>query len=134
MKLVVITALALLGCKDDKPREAPAPQPAPPPATAVDAQPQGPDLCKLGSTAVDQATCAKPETKQTLLKAKKSLDGVVQTVGQTSADPVQFQVMCAQLVLAIERDAKKADCTLAISDAQRAEMMAVLDAWYGRRT
>jgi len=132
-----IVLVALLACKGDKPREqAPAPAPASgsAPAIVVDAAPTVPTLCQLGATAVDKATCPTPEVRANLAKAKKSLDGIVQTVGQAAADPEQFQVMCAQLVLAIERDAKKAGCTLAISDVERKDMMAILDTWFARRT
>ena len=135
MKRAVVL-VALLACKSDKP--APAPSPGSVVAVAdaaivVDAA-GVPEICKHGVAAIDKATCAKPEVRANLEQAKKSLDGVVQTVGQTAADPVQFQVMCAQLLLAIERDAKKLGCTLAIDDAQRTEMMATLDTWYARRT
>jgi hypothetical protein len=138
MKRAVVL-VAILACKSDKP--APAP---PPPVVAGDAAvavvadaaaaAAVPEICKHGVVAIDSATCPSPEIRAQLMLAKKSLDGVVQTVGQTSADPVQFQVMCAQLLLAIERDAKKLGCTLAIEDAQRTEMMATLDSWFARRT
>lgn len=129
-----IVLVVLLACKGDKPREqSPAPASGSAPVVVVDAA-TIPTLCMLGATAVDNATCPTPEVRANLAKAKKSLDGVVQTVGQAAADPEQFQVMCAQLVLAIERDAKKAGCTLAITDAQRKDMMAVLDTWFARRT
>jgi len=133
MKRVVITVALLASCKD-KPREQP---PAPTPGSAAvvaDAAPPSLDICKIGVAAIEKATCPTPEVRENLMKAKKSLDGVVQTVGQAQADPVQFQVMCAQLLLAIERDAKKAGCTLAVDAQQRTDIMATLDAWYARRT
>ena len=42
--------------------------------------------------------------------------------------------MCAQMVLAIEQDAAKLGCTVPIDAAQRTEITALLDAWYGQRT
>lgn len=130
MKPTLILVVALVACKGDNQRQTPTPGSAVVIADASAAL----DICKLGGAAVDAATCPSPEVRADLMKAKKALDGVVQTVGQTAADPVQFQVMCAQLLLAIERDAKKAGCTLSISDAQRSELMATLDAWFARRT
>jgi hypothetical protein len=131
-----LVLVLLLACKSDKPAPAPAPASgtAVAPAPADAAAPAAPDTCKLGAAAIDGATCPTPEVRATLVAMKKSLDGVVQTVGQAAADPQQFSVMCAQLLLAIERDAKKQGCTLALPDDKRAEMMSVLDAWYARRT
>jgi hypothetical protein len=133
MKRAVVL-VALLACKSDKPAPAPTPPVVVSDAVVVDAAPAVPEICKHGAAAIDNATCPSPEVRASLMQAKKSLDGVVQTVGQTAADPVQFQVMCAQLFLAIERDAKKLGCTLAIDDARRADMMTTLDGWYARRT
>jgi hypothetical protein len=103
-------------------------------AVVVDAAPVLPEICRHGAAAIDNATCPSPDVRASLMQAKKSLDGVVQTVGQTAVDPMQFQVLCAQLVLAIERDAKKLGCTLAIEPAHRTEMTSTLDTWYARRT
>ena len=135
MKRAVVV-LALIACKSDKPAPAPAPGSAPAVAVADAAAPDagGLDICKLGTTALDTATCPTPEVRAQLAQAKKSLDGVVNTVGQTSVDAAQFQIMCAQLLIAIERDAKKLGCTLSIEEARRAEIMTALDAWYARRT
>jgi hypothetical protein len=129
-----LVLVLLLACKSDKPAPAPGPASAVAPAVADAAAPAAPDTCKLGAAAIDGATCPTPEVRATLVAMKKSLDGVVQTVGQAAADPQQFSVMCAQLLLAIERDAKKQGCTLAVPDDKRAEMMTVLEAWYARRT
>lgn len=135
MKAALVLVL-LLGCKSDKPAPAPAPASgtAPAPAPPDAAAPAAPDTCKLGAAAIDGATCPTPEIRAALLKMKTSLDGVVSTVGQAAADPQQFAVMCAQLLLAIERDAKKQGCTLALADAQRGELVKTLEAWYARRT
>ena len=132
MKRAVVL-VALLACKSDKPAPAPVRIGIAADA-AIDAAPVLPEICRHGAAAIDSATCPSPEVRANLMQAKKSLDGVVQTVGQTAVDPVQFQVLCAQLLLAIERDAKKLGCTLSIEPAQRTEMMSTLDTWYARRT
>jgi hypothetical protein len=132
MKRAVVL-VALLACKSDKPAPAPVVV-AGDAVVVVDAAPVLPEICRHGAAAIDNATCPSPDVRASLMQAKKSLDGVVQTVGQTAVDPMQFQVLCAQLVLAIERDAKKLGCTLAIEPARRTEMMSTLDTWYARRT
>jgi hypothetical protein len=129
-----VALVLLLACKSDKPAPAPAPASGTAAAPADAAAPAMPDLCKLGGAAIEGATCPTPEARAGLIKMKNSLDGVVQTAGQASADPQQFSVMCAQLLLALERDAKKQGCTIALSDDKRAEIMKVLDTWYAKRT
>ena len=133
----VVVLLALVACKHDatsKPAPAPASGSAPVAVVADAAAPPVLDVCKIAQASLDKATCPTPALRNDLVKAKKSLDGVVQTVGQVSADPLQFQVLCAQMLLAIERDAKKISCAVTLDDAQRADIMAMLDTWYARRT
>ena len=142
MRLVVLL-LALVACKDDKaakPAPAPASGSAPvAPAVVADAAVPSLDVCTIAQTTLDKATCPTPELRNDLMKAKKSLDGIVQAATAT-ADPAssaakeQLQVLCAQIVLAIERDAKKINCAVAIDEGQRTEMVALLDAYYARRT
>jgi hypothetical protein len=147
MKLVLIAAVSLLASCKDKPRESspvqgsssgPSPgaspaSPAPAPSAAAD--PAVPDICKASLASLDGTSCTAPEIRQNLFDAKKAISGVVETIGKIgSADPRQFQVMCAQMLLAIERDVAKLKCAVAIDPRQRAEITAFLDAWYGQRT
>jgi hypothetical protein len=138
MKLAVALTIALVACKSDKPAPSPSPGASAvavaDAAVAVAVDAGGLDICKLGTTALDAATCPTPEVRAQLMQAKKSFDGVLNTVGQAGVDPAQFQIMCAQLLIALERDAKKLGCTVTIDDARRTEMMATLDAWYAQRT
>jgi hypothetical protein len=147
MKLVLIAAVSLLASCKDRPRESPpAPGPgssAPPAAPAAPASPDGgaaaeapgPDVCRISLLALEQASCPTAEARQGLLATKKSIDSVVETIGKVAgADPRQFQVMCAQMLLAIEQDAAKLSCTIALDARQRAEITAMLDAWYAQRT
>jgi len=160
MKLVVtIAAVCLLASCKTKPREEPpasspsptaspspaSPSPASPPAAGADsaappaagagsaAAPS--DICQSSLIALDRADCPTPEIQQQLASTKKSLEGVIKTMGTVSdADPRQFQVMCAQLFLAIERDATKLKCKVELDARRRQELDALLDAWYGQRT
>jgi len=142
MKRVLVIWIALIASCKDKQREQPA-MPAgssapATPAVAADAASlvvPGLDICGIGRSALDRATCPTPEARDNLLRAKQSLDGIVDTIGHVGADdPRKFQVMCAQLLLAIERDAARVKCTLAIDAARRAAITTFLDEWYAQRT
>ncbi len=158
MKLApaLIAAVSLLASCKDRPREGPpapapaaapapgsgAPSAAPPaPAPSADrappAAPAGPvpDVCRMGLDALGRAACPTPEAQQSLADAKQSIDGIIETLGKVgSADQRQFQVVCGQLLLAIEQDAAKLGCTVPIEPARRKEIAALLEAWYGQRT
>ncbi|HWO17591.1 MAG TPA: hypothetical protein VNO30_02405 [Kofleriaceae bacterium] len=156
MKLVVVAALSLLASCKDRPRESPqqpassqqqAPlAPAQPAGAGAPAGPAGgaaaappaqnvPDICRLGLDALDNATCTKPEARGSLVDARKAIAHTSETVGKIAeADPRQLQVMCAQMLLAIERDAATLSCTLAIDARRRKEITTLLDAWFGQRT
>jgi len=123
MRIVVL--IVLLSACGNKKEAAPAPAPA---SGSAPAKAEA-DVCRIASKAIEGASCAA-----LLAPAKKSLDGIVQMVGQASADPRKFQVMCAQLLLAIERDAAKQSCKLAIDETQRSQIMKLLDEWYAQRT
>jgi hypothetical protein len=154
MKLVVIAALSLLASCKDRPRESQQQQPAPAQpgpaqlgagapaaapasgvAPAAPATPETPDICRIGLDALDKATCTKPESRDSLVDARKAIARTSEAIGKlTAADPRQLQVMCAQMLLAIERDAAKLSCTLAIDARRRKEITTLLDAWFGQRT
>ena len=127
----LIVVLALLGCKDDK-------KPAPPPPTIASAAPADAavlDVCAIGKVALEAAKCEQAETQAALMKAKKSIDGIIDALGQLGGgNPQQFQVACGTLLLAIERDATKSKCVLALEPARREEIVKMLEAWYAQRT
>jgi hypothetical protein len=158
MKRVAIAAVLLLaGCKD-KAREGPpagsqgsggvgpgttsrAPSPVPPPppgaaaAGAAAAAAPLPDVCRSSLVVLDQATCKTPEDRQRLVEPRKAISGLVEALGKVGGtDPRQTQVMCAQMVLAIEQDAAKLGCAVAIDAPRRKEITGLLDAWFGQRT
>lgn len=95
-----------------------------------------PDICMRGLAVLERAACPTPEVQKNLLDAKQAIDHLVETSGKVGAgtDPRQFQVLCAQMLLALERDAAKLRCKIEISEAQRREITELLDAWYGQRT
>jgi hypothetical protein len=131
---VALVLIALVACKGDEKKPAPAPVPAPASGSApAPAQPSAP-ICEIGRAAVAGATCTKPEAGANLQSAGKSFDGLIKTVAQAQADPMQLEVMCAQLVLAIERDARKAECTLKLTGEERKQIGEVIDTWYAKRT
>ena len=133
MKLVLTAALSLLASCKDKPRE--SSQPAPSPGSSAAAGPSTPDICRSGLAMIDQATCAKPEARLSLVKTRNVIDHLVKTLGELAgADSRQSQMVCAQMLMALEQDAAKLSCTLAIDARQRKEITTLLDAWYGQRT
>src|SRR5829696_8305573 len=106
MKLVLLAALSLLASCKDKPRESSQPtasQPVPSagsnaPATApgsgAAAAPSTPDICRSGLAVIDQATCAKPEARQSLIKTRNVIDQLVKTLGEIAgADARQSQMV-----------------------------------------
>jgi hypothetical protein len=159
MKLALLAAVAaslLAGCKD-RPREAtptpgsasgarsaaPSPTPAAPATTATgsaagsaggSAEPLVPDICKSSLGVLDRAACKTPEASQGLLQARIGLERLGSTIGLGGSDPRQYQVMCAEMLLAIEQDATKLGCKLPIDAAQRKEIDGLLEWWYGQRT
>jgi hypothetical protein len=92
------------------------------------------DICKIGLAAIDSASCPAPAVSANLAKARKTIDGLATTAAKITDDPSKLYVMCAQLLLAIERDAKQAGCTLAIPADARTDIAKTLDAFYAQRT
>ncbi len=140
MKHVVIAAALVLlaGCKDKPASQRSEVTPAPVPTAVADAAPpttSGVDACAISLAARDQATCPTPEAQQNVATAKRSIGGIIDTVRQVGgSDPHQFQVMCAQLLLALERDAVKVKCVIPLDADHRSLLTGLVDAWYARRT
>lgn len=157
-----VAASLLVGCKD-RPREAtptpgsasgarsaaPSPTPAVPTAPAAgagsgaqpgsaaaggSAPPLVPDICKSSLGVLDRAVCKTPEASQGLLQARIGLERLGSTIGIGGSDPRQYQVMCSEMLRAIEQDATKLGCKLPIDAAQRKEIDGLLEWWYGQRT
>lgn len=140
--LMVAAALMVLGGCKDKEASRPPVRPANPtevPTSIAEAgAPPAPvtrDACAISLGALDKATCPTPEAQQSLAAAKKSIAGIIDTVRQVGgSDPRQFQVMCAQMLLALERDAVKVSCAIALDADQRSSLTGLVDAWYAQRT
>ena len=114
---------------------APSPVPTPPPGAAAAAASPVPDICRTSLVVLDQSTCTTPDARQRLLEPRKAISGLIEALSKVSAtDPRQTQVMCAQMLLAIEQDAAKLGCAVAIDAPRRKEITGLLDAWYGQRT
>ena len=91
------------------------------------------DICDLGTHALDRVTCAGPGMD--VAKAKRTFVGFVDAVRKASqADAHQFQIMCAQMLTALEKDVAKAGCKIDMAAADRASVAGVLDAYYAERT
>ena len=121
MRVLITVALVSAACSK-KQEEAPPPPPAP----AV-------DVCDLGTRALDRVTCSTG-SGGAIQKARKTFVGFVDAIRKaTQADAKQFQIMCAQMLTALEKDASAAGCKLDLAAADRAAIKAVLDAYYTER-
>lgn len=141
MKLVaslVMLVVALAACKGDH-KTPPAPgsgsaiasgaAPTPPPANAT------PDVCEAGVRAIERASCKSPEAAKFLDRARQTLAGTLDVARKaSSADPHQLQIVCAQLVQALLRDASTSGCTIELGDVDRKQITSLLEAWYAERT
>jgi len=93
------------------------------------------DICKVGIDQLAKLSCKTPEDARQVMQAKSAIEGLVDAARKTpNNDPKQFQVMCAQLVQAIDRDATRLGCGPRIDDATRLRITGVLDAFYSQRT
>jgi len=93
------------------------------------------DICKVGIEQLGRVACKKPEDARQVMQAKSAVEGIVDAARKTpNADPQQFQVMCAQAVQAIDRDAEKLGCGPRLDAATRVKIAGVLDAFYAQRT
>lgn len=124
MKVLIAVAL-LAGCSK-KQEDAPAPPP-PPPAPRF-------DVCDTASKALAGVTCSGSDSPD-VAKAKRTFDGFIDaTKKATDSSSTQFQIMCAQMYVALEKDLTKAGCKSAIAPNDRAELAKTLDAYYAQRT
>lgn len=120
----VLYAVALLYACSKKSEAPPPPPPAP---AAV-------DICDLGTRALDHVTCSTG-SGAAIGQAKKTFVGFVEAVRKaTQADAHQFQIMCAQILTALERDIVKAGCKLELAAPDRAGLATVLESYYAERT
>ena len=102
---------------------------APPVASVAPAD----DLCRAGMDAIDHASCGSGAGQ--LAATRKSLETITATVQNTgTTDPHAYDMTCARLVDAIDHDAKKTGCTLAIDAATRARIGKLTDEYYAQRT
>lgn len=131
--------LALVACQGkSSPSPTPAPTgsaPAPAPATPPQVTHATAEVCQASLAVLDRATC--PANEAGLRTAKTSLEGIVNTMTKVGdADPHTYDIMCARLLLALERDitAGSAGCTLPIDAELRARIQRTLDAYFNQRT
>ena len=121
MRVLIAVALVTAACSKKSEEEAPPPPLAP----AV-------DICDLGTRALDRVTCST--AGGAIQKARKTFVGFVDAVRKaTQADAHQFQIMCAQMLTALEKDALAQGCKLDLAAADRASLKAVLDGYYAER-
>lgn len=119
---------------------------SPPPPTAGSAAPGSaapapvahvPELCQASLGVLERASC--PNNDAGLRAAKTSLTGIINTMTQVgNGDPTSYDITCARLLLALERDvgagSGSARCELPIDAELRGKIQRTLDAYYNQRT
>lgn len=95
------------------------------------------ELCQASLGVLERASC--PHNDAGLRAAKTSLTGLINTMTQVgNGDPTSYDITCARLLLALERDvgagSGSAACTLPIDAELRGKIQRTLDAYYNRRT
>lgn len=125
MKALIAAALLVAGCSKKK-EDAPAPPPAPVEKPL--------DICAAASAALAQTTCSGSDAPD-VGKAKRTFDGFIDaTKKATDSSSSQFQIMCAQMLGALEKDLAKGGCKVALAAADRESITKTLDAYYAQRT
>lgn len=121
MRVLIAVALVTVACNKAS-EKAPPPEPLTPVV----------DICDLGTRALERVTCAS--AGGAIQKARKTFVGFVDAIRKaTQADARQFQIMCAQMLTALEKDATAAGCKLDLQPADRSALKTVLDAYYAER-
>ena len=122
-----------------------APAAAAAPAREAAAKPGGPklpdpslDACGLGVRSFERLTCKDPADVANVQAGKGAFVNLVDTIRQMSGPPGvgrdQLQILCSQMLLALERDAAALGCTLALDAGDRAKITAAIAAWDAYRT
>lgn len=123
MKALIVAAL-LVACSKKK-EDAPAP---PPPVE------KALDICGAASAALEKTTCSGSDAPD-VGKAKRTFDGFIDaTKKATDSSSSQFQIMCAQMLGALEKDLAKGGCKVALAPTEREAITRTLDAYYAQRT
>lgn len=104
---------------------------AAPPAVAHKAE-----ICEDSLGMLARASC--PHNEAGLRAAKTSFEGLINTMSQVgNGDPTAFDITCARMLLALERDlhtgSGSAACSLPIDPELRAKVQRTLDAYYNKR-
>ena len=129
MFVLALVALACRGSSDNKPAAGSGS------ALVTQPKPETFDSCKVGIDHLAKLACKAPEAARQVMQARSAIEGIVDTARKTpDTDPQKFQVLCAQLVQAIDRDAAKLDCAPRLDEATRLKIAGVLDAFYAQRT
>lgn len=138
--LGIVVVLAACQGRNDQP-PAPPPQTAPAPTTATPSPtppapaPAPPDICAAGARIFDHATCTSVQGMKVLDQAKRTLSGTLDlTKKAASADPHALQIVCAQLIQALARDAAAQGCKIELAAADKQQIDVLMTAYYAQRT
>lgn len=130
--VVAAAALAAAGCKETgSAAGSPAAGSAAVTAPAVPAPAF--DACGLGTRLLAEVTpCASKGNPKDWKMMQQGFATVADTVRKT--DTASSQVMCAQMLHAVEDDLGKLGCTIVLSSSERAQLAELMASWYAQRT
>ncbi len=134
---VVVAALGAAGCKG---KSAPAASTGSAAAAAVVGTAATPgtttpafDACGLGTRLLAEVTpCASTANAKDWKMTQQGFTTVADTVRKTGN--ASSQIMCAQMLQAVEGDLGKIGCTMTVSSAERTQLADLMASWYAQRT
>ena len=132
---VVVAALGAAGCKGNSAPPAATVGSASSGAAAAGPAPATPgfDACGLGTRLLAEVTsCASKANPKDWKMTQQGFTTVADTVRKSGN--ASSQVMCAQMLQAVEGDLGKVGCTMEVSGAERAQLADLMASWYAQRT
>jgi hypothetical protein len=133
MKLVLVLALAACQAKSQPPAGGSAVAPPVSGSAAAPAAAHTAEICDATLATLDRASCGSGEAG--LRAARTSVVGIINAMTKVGGgDPAQYDIACARLLVALERDIGSAGCSLPIDPALRDRVTRALDAFYNQRT
>jgi hypothetical protein len=130
MKLLPLL-VALAACQGSPSKSQPAAGSAAPPGAPPVVQRA--QICFDAITVVQHASCGSAATS--LKQAQAGLEGTVAAMQKAGGEDVEkYEVVCSRMLLALEQDAAKLNCTLPIDPNLRTKMMERLSKYFAQRT
>jgi hypothetical protein len=140
MRLAVVAAVVIaVGCQSGRSAPGAGSAAAGSSAASVVASPGSAaaapsvDACAIGARALEQATpCASKADAKSWNVTRQGFTTVAGAAGNAGGQTAQ--VLCAQMLQAVDGDLQKIGCALDLSTAERTQLDALMTRWYAMRT